>query len=226
MLAAAAGAGLLAAGSAGAATLPFSLGPTQGSANQTLTFDKFDPADGTLTGVQFSLASNTSIGATFQLTGAEGGTGGSNTTAGFTVLAPGDGGPLGVLFGGGVLQLGCTANRDVDLCTDSDTLTTLPDPFVSPFTLSDPLDLAFYEGAGTFDVEMTIFAITFLNPCVGFGPAAQCSIDVAVSWQGELAVTYLFEKPGNPPGGDVPEPGALLFLALGLPALARLRARA
>jgi hypothetical protein len=48
---------------------------------------------------------------------------------------------------------------------------------------------------------------------------------VAVSWSGDLSVRYLFEKPDNPVGA-VPEPGTLLFLALGVPFLARLRAAA
>ena len=196
-----------------AVSLPFSLnasanGPSP-PASQTLSFERFNPALGTLTGVVFTLGtSNTSTSAGATFSGGEGGSVLTQVQSLFDIdTASGN-------------QMSGTGSA-VAMCTDSFGFPTgcsqsNPGPGLAPVLTSpvtDTTDLGSYIGSpgSFFDVFVELDANFDGNSC-NPNPGGSCTHSGAASWSGNLDVTFQF----TPTPAGVPEPSTLALLGAGL----------
>jgi hypothetical protein len=183
--------------------LSFSLSATTAAFDSdTLSFAKFDPALGTLTGVKFTLgdsATSTSALTTVQslfdietLSGTQISGTGSNTAS-------------------------CSATPNIqNNCSDNEPGPGVPPTLVSPVT--DTSDLGTYIGAtGFFDVFVTLDPDIFTTSCNNPGHIVQpiCTHSGGATWTGDLTVEFQF-LPTVPPSTGVPEPTTLSLLGAGL----------
>ncbi len=213
-----AGAGLLAAGSAAAETLPFTVAGT-GSVGDVLSneldFTKFNPAMGTLTGVVFDLSSLSSQHATIAISGGEGGNGAAETSVNFLATGPDNGGPITLFSGTGTADANC-ALFSTPSCPQTDNGAVSNPTFTSPVTVSGALALPFYEGTGTFPVDVNLDSLKFqTTSCF---PGDTCTATGSVGWAGDVTVTFQYDA-------TVPEPGTFGLFAAALGGLAMLARR-
>lgn len=221
---------LAALGTAEAATLNFSVEkaatlstPTAGtlSASQTLSFDQFNPALGTLTGVTITYSSGDNGGPL------------SRAKVEFPFYSDGSAttsAVLGVTLGtGGTTLMQGLSFSVTAICNDTFSgfecqntkqqagFLTEIDP--NPLTFSNPGDLAPFSGAGTVDLVATL-AMSISSAFYGPGEPI---ISHYASWSGSLDVAYTYSEAVT----DTPEPAsvALLGTALGLAGLLNRRRR-
>ena len=202
-------------GTAGAAhAASFSLSATTaGSDSQTLSFAKFDPALGTLTGVVFTLAdSATSTSAAVTLSGAEGGTA-QTTVLGDFAVSTGSGTQI-TASGSNTASCFTTGGFECDATSAGP---GTPPIFSSPVT--DTTDLLTYVGpTGFFDVFVTL-DVNVVPPtsCTDDNQVPTCTHSGTATWTGDLTVAFQFlNEPPLPPPTGVPEPGMLSLLGAGL----------
>ena len=202
-----------------AEALSFSLSAATGTPDsQTLSFAKFDPALGTLSGVTFTHSdSATSTTASVTLSGAEGGTATTTVQSVFKLDGPSD----VQVTGNGSAAASCSAPGQAgsgpgDECSADSVGPGIPP--VLPAIVADNTDLGPYVGAsGFFDVFISLEAVSPPEgTCTGV-PTPTCTHSGAATWSGDLAVSFLFlnEPPVVPPAG-VPEPTTLSLLGAGI----------
>jgi hypothetical protein len=174
----------------------------------TLSFNQFNAALGTLTGVKFSLSSGATVDASVNFSAGEGGTASGHTDAAFTIESE-FGDPL--FSGTGSADAACSSFSSTPCSSGTDTST--PPSFAPDVTVAT--GLSNFIGGGFFDVFVEL-DITSFNPvcnasfnetifnCTGVGSA---------SWTGQLTVEFLFTPDDT---RTVPEPGTLGLLATGL----------
>ena len=208
-LALAVGATIAAGAVAPVEALSFSLGASATGAPdaETLSFAKFDPSLGTLTGVVFTLSDSaaTTI-ATATFSGGEGGT--AQTTIGSLFRVETLSGIQ--ISGNGSASTSCTAQNDsgIDTCSSTSPVPGTPPTLTSPVT--DTTDLGSYIGAsGFFDVFFTLDPSVVGSVCT----PGSCTHSGAASWSGDLSVAFQFLEP---PVTGVAEPTTLSLLGAGL----------
>lgn len=187
-----------------------------------LSFDRFDPALGTLTGVVFSLSSSEiQTTASISMTNGEGGSASAAIRSEFRVFQVG--GVSSIFSQNGSATSSCTDSNFSFTCsnplTDSEVLPALP---VSR-TYTSPSDLANFIAAGpdtTFEVFVVARAIVESVTCSP--DQAICTADGTTTWNGALTVAYRFDAA---PESEVPAPTPLVLLGASLAALAGLRRR-
>lgn len=180
-------------------------------------FAEFDPALGTLTGVRLALSSEQDFGVGLSIVG-EGSATLSIGNYFSAVQLGGDavGGFSRYLFDLDVKELPCTAfgfcYNQVQVSKDFDFDVPIGD--LNRFLSPDGVDLAFVS-----TIAMDTFVGGYLRPGAVFNMAS------ALTWGGDVSLTYIYDPAVAPPGG-VPEPAtwALLIGGFGL-AGARLRRR-
>jgi hypothetical protein len=190
-------------------------GPTQVTVGVSLEFDvtlpQFNPALGTLTGVEIKVrsvhkpnpvGSITNNGAAPLNTGIGAGFTGSHSFPG----GPGNGGGGG---GGGPLSVGAGETEPIFLSP----LNTLP-PDGSMFSYGSPFDITPYQGAGTFNgTVLATSAASVSGPTVIPSELEMTASIDPVSL--EFTVIYTFDP--------IPEPASAALLMLGGLALVRRR---
>lgn len=219
-----------------AASRIFSLeaGPgISGTADTILTFDRFDSALGTLTGVVFSLASDkpdlfASVSGSFS--SGEGGTASARTTSLFEVADVPSGNQI---FGAsnGTAQSTCTGAGASCVGPAPDEVNL---PVFSALTQTFELDLSEGEdlsrfkkdGADTqFDIRVFVQFETTVFTCLqgSSSAGADCSVSGGASWAGSVDVEFLFDPAVEP--SPVPAPATLGLLGAGLIGLGVTRRR-
>jgi hypothetical protein len=194
--------------------LSFSLSATTAASDaDTLSFAKFDPALGTLTGVKFSLSdSSASTSASVTLSGAEAGSAQTTVQSVFEVSTLSGTQMNG--NGSAVASCGYALEDSPHECSDTDPV-GVPPILISP--VIDTTDLGSYIGAtGFFDVFVTLDPNLGPTSCIGtVGPPAECTHAGGATWTGDLSVEFQF-LPTVPPSTGVPEPTTLSLLGAGL----------
>ena len=215
-LALAVGATMAAGAVAPVEALSFSLGASATGAPDadTLSFAKFDPSLGTLTGVVFTLSDvAASTTASVTLSGGEGGT--AQTTIGSLFRVETLSGIQ--ISGNGSASTSCTAQNGPggpDTCSSTSPAPGTPPTLTSPVT--DTTDLGSYIGSsGFFDVFFTLDPSVAGSVCTpGPSSGASCTHSGSASWSGDLSVEFQFLE--EPPVAGVPEPTTLSLLGAGL----------
>lgn len=194
------------------------------SGSQTLTFNGFNSALGTLTGVAVTLlTSEIGTGGTVyvSLSGGEGFSPGPDyaaapITAGLSATGPGLLGFGGQMFG----STSCSANTD-GFCSNSAPMSVDSSPDGTASVISP--DLAPYM-LSTFDIVLAMdpfgpaegdVVLCFNSNISGF---ATCTGEASASWAGDISVVYSYDAAS-------PEPASIALLAGGLGALGTLRRR-
>jgi len=188
-----------------------------------LSFDRFDPALGTLTGVVFSLANQQA--STFATTSGnfsagEGGTATGRTQSTFEVLP---GGLFALFQATGEAFSTCTSFSS-NCSNPNNTSETAPD-FI-PLSRTVDFDLANYTDNGVdteFSVTVDLGAIADIFSCFQGPPfaGADCTAGGGAIWQGSLTVTFEFERNVD----QVPAPATLAVLGASLIGLGAARRR-
>lgn len=214
-LALAVGATIAAGAVAPVEALSFSLGASATGApdSDTLSFAKFDPSLGTLTGVVFTLSDSSAVTtASVTFSGAEGGT--AQTTVGSLFRVETLSGIQ--ISGNGSASTSCTAANGPgdDTCSSTSPVPGTPPTLTSPVT--DTTDLGDYIGpSGFFDVFVTLDPSVTASVCpVVNGATPTCTHSGSASWSGDLSVEFQFLA--EPPVAGVPEPTTLSLLGAGL----------
>ncbi len=200
------------------------VGPRQVSPDSTvLSFDRFNPALGTLTGVVFSLANDqvsTNARTSGNFSGGEGGTSTGRTQSTFEILPEG----LFALFqeSGEAIS---TCTSEISNCSNPNNTSETTSDF-APLSRTIDFDLANYTDNGVdqqFSVTVELGAITQVFSCFqGFPFAgADCTAGGGAIWQGSLSVAFEFERNVD----QVPAPATLALLGASLIALGAARRR-
>lgn len=200
------GAGAAFASTISSGPLPFSVDAA--SPTQTLDFDQFSPALGTLNQVDISLTGSTiGGGATAILTGGEGGIASSSFTATLSVIGAG---PTTELTGAVGANASC--RNDFTLPYSCNSGLVAPSLGAGAFVPNpQTITTAFapFLGLGTVSLSSDIVDYLPITSCSGSG--ATCSNMTDLSWSGMLTITYHYT-----PNTSVPEPAALGLFAVGL----------
>ncbi|MGA9869496.1 MAG: choice-of-anchor E domain-containing protein [Acetobacteraceae bacterium] len=201
------GAGAAFASTISSGPLPFSVDAA--SPTQTLGFDRFSPALGTLNEVDISLTGSTiGGGATAILTGGEGGMASALFTATLSVIGPG---PPTELTGAVTASASCHNDFTFPFsCSSGLVPPSLGAGAFVPNPQTITAALAPFIGLGTVNLSSEIVDYLPITSCSGFG-GPTCASTTDLSWSGALTITYDYT-----PNSPVPEPGALGLLAVGL----------
>jgi hypothetical protein len=196
-------------------TESFDIGTVNADVNSStnLTFDKFNPALGTLTGAKFTLESSTDTTAYVEVNAAEEsfGEGSTDNSSSFEVQVNTP--VVGTLFG--PIEPSATAfcsTEESSSCEDSQ---SDPQSFDGTFTV--PINggnIGDFVGPGTFDAEL-LYSAFLETGCEN----AECFHDGTISWSGTLSVEYTYDPVA------VPEPGTLALFGVGLAGAAAARRR-
>ena len=205
--------------------LPFSLAASATGSDdlETLTFSKFDPALGTLTGVVFTLNqenfTDAQVSASFSA--GEGGSASATVSSSFLISFN----PSPTLFSGsGSATASCSASFGSS-CSSPAASSSTDASFPPTSTVTTPSVLAGVTGlGGFFDVFVELEVDASVGSCLGnFSPAA-CNANGNAVWEGVLTVAFQFDP--TPVANPVPVPATLGLLGMGLIGLAAGRRRA
>jgi hypothetical protein len=175
-----------------------------------LNFNRFNPAAGTLTAVNFTLETDVTAEATVFVTSGPGGASGTTQiVANFSVQVNTP--SLGTIFGP-VARLAAA-----ECSTSSETGSTCNDDGNSGSAFDGTFmvpggSVGSFAGAGSFNAEMN-FLSTLEDFCAGEG--ASCEHSGTIGWEGTLTIEYTF----TPPAAAAPEPDTLILVGAGLGAL-------
>jgi hypothetical protein len=193
------------------------ISPSPVSGSTLLNFNQFNPALGTLTGVNFGLvSSNTTTAAIFARN--EEASQAAGTTDNFSSFQVQVNSPnLGTLFGPqpGHASAFCTAEGTSNFsCTDAESVNqSFNGNFVVPGG-----SIGAFVGPGTFNANL-LFSSSLETTC---GATSECDdLGSSISWSGTLTVQYTF----NAAATGVSEPSALLLFGGGIAGLALARRR-
>jgi hypothetical protein len=212
------------AGPAEAAPQAFSL-DTDGTVSQNLTFNQFDPSEGTLVEVEVALLSLPTDGqATAAVIGGQPGRVPANYAftgllGNLSLVAPDN---TSLFHAGTSVSASCMlTDVSVSNCLgEGDQV----DPTFTFSTVTLTTGLAAYTGLGTFDLTASI--VDLLSVDTGDASHDGPFVGVVVhssnlTWSGDVNVTFLF----TPSDTSVPEPASLALFGLGTTALGLLRRR-
>lgn len=194
-------------------TLSFNVAAASSGPNpdsDTLSFNQFNTALGTLTGIQFDLTATPGLSGTVNFSSGEAGSASGAATATFIVT-----GPNGSLFSGnGSAGASCSDRSGPYSCNATNTTLTLPAFTPNPVVLNLPVDFVGFTGIGLVDllpaVQLTASGVT---SCTGFG-GQLCTFTSSATWAGDVKLTYIYTPVSAPV--DVPEPATLALLGGGL----------
>lgn len=199
----------------------FSGGPT----SQTLSFDGFDPALGTLQEMRIVLREPSLTGFLRVSIQGLGFLEVRGTMAAQAIVTWPDSTPI---FGiGGMASAQCTT--EFMACTsDSEPLGSNSSPLPGSFPVSDSSRLSQVTGAGPVQLTATFdFVAAQIDTCIDqaglvLGSQPSCAVNSALAgFSGGLGVTYVYA----PFAAAVPEPASLALFGLGLAATVALRRR-
>lgn len=195
-------------------TLSFNVAAASSGPNpdtDTLSFNQFDTALGTLTGIQFDLTATPGLSGTVNFSSGEAGSASGAATATFIVT-----GPNGSLFSGnGTAAASCLDNSSPYSCTATNTTLTLPGFTPNPVLLSLPVEFAGFTGIGLVDLLPAVqLTASGLTSCTSAGAPLECSFTSSATWAGDIKLTYIYTPVSAPV--EVPEPAALALLGGGL----------
>lgn len=191
---------------------PFTIGANADiSDSLNLTFNKFNSGLGTLTGVKFTLGSNTETTASVEVFPGEfGGEGRTTNISSFEVQVNTP--TLGTLFGPQTSEPSAFCfSESSESCSDS---ASEPSSFNGTFNVPGG-NVGDFVGVGTFDATL-LYSAFLETSCEG----AECFHEGSISWSGSLKVEYTYD-----PAAAVPEPGTLALFGAGLAGAAVARRR-
>ena len=230
-LAAAVGAGVLlgGAGFAEAETQFFSLsreGLEPVSATSTMTFEQFNPAFGTLTGVSIEYGSGEVAATAYAFASLSGGEFGDNVSANtsanlsLSLVPPSRNLAISTPFmTGSTVSAFAGCFLEGPTCEDNEIANGLENPLSpNPLLLTAPVDLDLFVGNGSVDIIAEL--MPFFNRDQFTAGGGTPSFNHRATWEGSVTVTYTFQQTVT-----TPEPASLALLGLGLGGLGLLRRR-
>ncbi len=213
------GASIAAGAFSAAQALPFSVSTLvnapsgdQDDDSDTLTFSKFDPALGTLTGVVFTLtgesnATNVQVSGTFF--SGEGGNATASVNSTFSISGPG---PITLFSGSDDAQAFCSGQSN---CSTPPIDSGSPAAFPPTSTVSGVGDLPNFIGlGGFFDVFVELDLTGGIDACDDLFNEPSCAFEGRAQWNGTLTVEFRFEPNVDPEPVSAPATLGLLAASL------------